>query len=118
MAKSYAVVVGAVLALVGILGFVKSEFMGLHFNTTHNLIHLLSGVIGLAAGLTGGGKNAKTFAQVFGVVYTLVALAGFVGVPAALTTMLNLDTPYNLIHVAVGLLGLLAGFTGPKTATA
>jgi hypothetical protein len=116
MAKGYAVVVGAVLTLVGILGFVRTEMFGLQFNTTHNAIHLLSGIIGLAAGLAGGGKGAKTFAQVFGVIYTIVAIAGFAHVQAV-TDMLMLNTRYNLIHVAVGVLGLLAGFTGGKEAT-
>lgn len=118
MAKRYAVVVGAVLTLIGILGFVRAEMFGLHFNTIHNVIHLLSGVIGLWAGLGGGAKGAKMFAQVFGVVYTLVALVGFAGVPAFLTTMLDLNTLYNVIHLAVGLLGLLAGFTAAKTGAA
>ena len=118
MAKGYAVVIGLVLTLVGILGFVKSDLFGLHFNLTHNFIHLLSGLIGLAAGLSGGGSGARTYAQVFGAVYTLVALAGFAGVPAFLVTTLNLNTSYNVIHIAVGLLGLLAGFTGARTSAA
>ena len=121
MAKGYAVVVGLVLLLVGILGFVKSDMtimgMTLRFNPIHNSIHLLSGLVGLAAGLAGGGSGAKTFAQVFGVIYTLVALAGFAGMPAIVVTTLNLNTSYNVIHLAVGLLGLLAGFTGAKAAT-
>ncbi len=118
MAKGYAIVVGLVLTLVGILGFVKSEAFGLHFSLTHNLIHAISGLIGLAAGLTGGDSGAKTYARVFGVTYTLVALMGFVSKPEFLISTLNLNPAYNLIHIAVGLLGLLAGFTGAKTATA
>ncbi len=118
MAKTYAIVVGAILTLVGILGFVRTDMFGLHFNTTHNAIHLLSGVIGLAAGFSGGGKGAKTYAMAFGVIYTLVAIVGFAHMPESLNTMLNLNLNYNVIHLAVGLLGLLAGFTGAKEATA
>ena len=109
MAKTYSLVVGVVLLLVGILGFLKgnNEFMGLHFNLTHNLIHTLSGIVGIAAGMSKTGNAPKLFAQVFGTVYTLVALAGFAGVPAFITTMLDLNQMYNVIHLAVGLLGLL-----------
>lgn len=119
MAKGYAIVVGAVLLLIGICGFVMgtSTLMGLHFNTTHNTIHVLSGVIGLAAGLAGGGKGARLFAQAFGVIYTLVAILGFAGV-AYVNDLLMLNTLYNVIHLVVGLLGLLAGFTRTKEATA
>jgi len=120
MAKGYALVVGAVLLLVGILGFIKGtdEFMGLHFNLTHNLIHTLSGIVGIAAGMSKSAGAPKTFAQIFGVVYTLVALAGFAGVPAFVTTTLDLNPLYNIIHLAVGLLGILAGFVPMKQATA
>jgi hypothetical protein len=119
MAKGYAIVVGIILTVVGILGFVKGsrEFMGLHFNAVHNCIHLFSGLIGLIAGFAAGGKGAKVYAQVFGVIYTLVAILGFAGM-AYVTDLLNLNATYNVIHLAVGLLGLLAGFTGAKTATA
>ena len=126
MAKSYAIVIGAVLTLVGILGFVRGQAgmtmmgMSLQFSLIHNLIHLVSGLAGLALGFASGGKNARVFAQIFGVVYTLVALLGFVNAPGFVITMLNLNTGYNLIHLVVGLLGLLAGFAAPgqKPATA
>ncbi len=118
MAAVYAVVIGAVLVVIGVVGFVRTELFGLHFNPLHNTIHLLSGAIGLWAGLGSTGNGAKTYAQAFGVIYTLVAIAGFVGVPAFLGTLLNLDTSYNAIHLAVGLLGLLSSFGGVKTARA
>ncbi|HEX2715292.1 MAG TPA: DUF4383 domain-containing protein [Candidatus Acidoferrales bacterium] len=116
MARAYAIVVGLLLTVGGIAGFVRHDFYGLHFNTAHNLVHLLSGMLGLAAGLLGDSSGAKTCAQVFGVIYTLVALAGLVGRPEALMAMLGQDTTSNLLHLAVGLLGLLAGFPAAKTA--
>jgi hypothetical protein len=114
MGKTYAVVIGLVLTLVGIIGFWKGMdgMMGLQFSTIHNVIHLGTGLIGLAAGLGGGEKGGRGFAKVFGLIYTLVAILGFAGVPASIVTMLNLNTMYNVIHLAVGLLGLLAGFMG------
>lgn len=111
MAKAYAGIVGAVLLLVGIVGFLTPGLMGLHFNTIHNVIHVASGVIGLAAATMGGGSKSRLFAQVFGVVYTIVAVAGFAGI-GMVVTMLDLNMMYNIIHVAVGVLGLVAGFMG------
>jgi len=121
MGKTYAVVVGFVLLLVGIIGFVEGDkmMMGLHFNLIHNCIHVVSGLVGLAAGLAGGQKGGRAFAQVFGVVYTIVAIIGFAGAPVYIVTMLDLNIPmYNYIHVTVGVLGLLAGFMGGSTSEA
>jgi hypothetical protein len=119
MAKSYAIVIGAVLTLVGILGFIRGQAgmtmmgMSLQFSLIHNVIHLATGLLGLALGFAGGGKHARAFAQVFGVIYTLVAVLGFAHAPGFVVSMLNLNTSYNMIHLVVGLLGLLAGFAAP-----
>src|SRR5580658_8730844 len=114
MGKTYAVVIGLVLTIVGIIGFVKGMpgMMGLQFSMIHNVIHLGSGLIGLAAGLGGGEKGGRAYAKIFGLIYTVVAILGFAGVPAILMTDLNINLYYNIIHLAVGLLGLLAGFMG------
>lgn len=121
MGKAYAVVVGLVLLLVGIIGFVEGDkmLMGLHFNFIHNSVHVVSGLVGLAAGLVGGQKGGRAFAQVFGVVYTIVAIIGFAGAPVYIVTLLDLNIPmYNYIHVTVGVLGLLAGFLGGNASEA
>ncbi|HEY4838392.1 MAG TPA: DUF4383 domain-containing protein [Candidatus Acidoferrales bacterium] len=121
MGRTYAIVVGFVLLVVGIIGFVEGDkmMMGLHFNLIHNCIHVVSGLVGLVAGLAGGQKGGRAFAQVFGVVYTIVAIVGFAGAPVYIVTMLNLDIPmYNYIHVSIGVLGLLAGFLGGSASEA
>jgi hypothetical protein len=121
MAKTYAVVVGAVLLLVGISGFVlQSPMMGMQFGKIHNSVHILSGLIGLYCGLAAGSRNAGAYAKVFGVVYTLIALAGFAGWSGALMSnmSLHLSTSYNAVHAIVGIAGLAAGFMGAGAAKA
>ena len=117
MAKTYAVAVGAVLLLVGVAGFLTHELFGMTFHPAHNVIHILSGAIGLWAGLGKSANGPRMFAQIFGVVYTLVAIAGFAGMQDLGPIQLGLNGTYNVVHLAVGVLGLLAGFTGAKQAT-
>jgi multisubunit Na+/H+ antiporter MnhG subunit len=115
MAKTYAIVVGVVLLLVGLLGFVKPDgMMGLHFNTLHNTIHLVSGLLGVWAGFGKSASAPRIFAQAFGVIYTLVAIVGFAHTPGGISDLLMLNPMYNTIHLIVGLLGLAAGFMGGK----
>jgi hypothetical protein len=47
-------------------------------NAAHNAVHLLTGVVAILAGMAGVGA-AKTPFKIFGVVYGLVAVLGFVG---------------------------------------
>jgi len=116
MAKAYAGIVGAVLLLVGIVGFMTKGMMGMTFYPAHNIIHIASGALGLAAALAAGGAYARKFAQVFGVVYTLVAVLGFVGIADLGPIQLGLNMPYSIVHIAVGLVGLAAGFGGAAAA--
>ena len=121
MGKTYAVVVGFVLLLLGIIGFVEGDkmMMGLRFNLIHNCIHLVSGLVGLGAGLAGGQNGGRAFAQVFGVVYTILAIIGFAGAPAYIVNMLDLNIrTYNVIYVVIGVLGLIAGFMGGEASEA
>lgn len=118
MAKAYAGIVGAVLLVVGIVGFLTKGMMGMSFYPAHNIVHVATGVLGLAAALAAGGAYANTFAKVFGVVYTLVAVLGFVGIADLGPIQLGLNMPYSIIHIAVGVLGLAAGFAGAGAAKA
>ncbi|MCL6566977.1 MAG: DUF4383 domain-containing protein [Acidobacteriia bacterium] len=122
MAKTYALVVGVVLLLVGIVGFFvgDSTLFGLGFTMHHNVIHVLSGAIGLWAGSSKNVGAARMYALIFGAIYTLVAIAGFAtGSEDLFGIPLKLNTTYNVIHLLIGVLGLAAGFTGAKaTATA
>jgi hypothetical protein len=116
MARSYAILIGALLTLVGVLGFVRGEVgitlmgMSLKFSQINNIVHLASGLIGLALGFASW-SYARAFARVFGVMYTLVAVFGFAHMPDFVVTTLDLNWNYNAIHLMVGLFGLLVGFS-------
>ena len=73
MAKTLALVFGVVFLLIGILGFVPALAPNemllniFHVNAAHNVVHLLTGVVALLAGMSGVGAS-KTFFKIFGVV--------------------------------------------------
>ena len=105
MAKIYAQVVGAVLILIGILGFLKVSLLGAP-NTLHDIIHVVSGAWGAYAGYAGGLGGPKTFAQIFGVIYTIVAVLGFIGA----ANFIMVSGAGNFVHLVIGVLGLYVGF--------
>src|ERR1700716_1708800 len=82
MVKTAALLFGVVFLLVGILGFVPAAtsnemLLGtFHVNFAHNLVHLASGVVFLLCGMAGAGASS-TFFKIFGVVYAVVAVLGF-----------------------------------------
>lgn len=109
MAKVFAQVVGIVLLLIGIIGLFTGTLLGARTTVVHNLIHLVSGAIGAYTGFTGSGY--RSFAQIFGIVYTLVAVIGFAA-PGTLGSLgVPVNTLYNLVHLIIGVWGIWAGFS-------
>lgn len=114
MAKTYCRLVGFVLLLIGVVDIVAQKMMhmtqllGFELHLSHSVIHLASGLVLLWA----AGSRARTFALLFGAVYTVIAVAGFAGWTGDLGhyVHLGLTTKYNAIHGVVGVLGVIAGF--------
>jgi hypothetical protein len=113
---------GAFLVVVGLLGFVVPGFMGMHLSIVHNVVLLLSGALAIYFGLKGTVTMARNFCMVFGVVYGVLGLAGFViGGPDYTVTLipgaLVLGTMDHLVHMILGALFLSVGW-GSRTAVA
>src|SRR3954463_3604773 len=114
-AQIYALVFGSVLVLAGIIGFFYSAAFGspgdtdaglgiLDVNGWHNVVHVLSGVAGLA--LMGTAAGARTYAIGLAVVYTIVAIWGFaIGDGESILGFLPVNTEDNVLHALIALAG-------------
>jgi uncharacterized protein DUF4383 len=113
---------GALLVVLGLVGFVAPGFMGMQLSVAHNIVLLLSGAVALYFGLKATPAAARTFSIVFGAVYGLLGLVGFVAggpdhtftiIPGALV----LGTMDHLVHLILGAIFLSVGW-GRQAATA
>ena len=125
-ARLYAALVGGALVIVGIVGFFyEASFetgddlradgvLGIFdVNGWHNLVHIVAGLLGLAA----AGYAARTYALAFGLAYVLLAVWGFLEVEdgfGALLDVIPVNTEDNFLHLVLGLTGLAAGAATPK----
>ncbi len=114
MAKRFSLLLGVVFVAVGILGWVSGGhghvLIIFGINMTHNLVHLASGIVALLAVFTGGEKYSKLYLLVFGAVYGVVAIGGFLNVPQVVT-MLNINPADNFLHLAIAAASLYFGAT-------
>jgi Domain of unknown function (DUF4383) len=122
MAKTFAMVLGVVMLLLGILGYVLNPTGGLLLgvfavNDAHNVIHLVTGIAGLAAAFMGW---ARLFCQLFGVVYLLVAVLGFVATDSSgmLLGMVHNNMADNLLHLIIGGTAAYIGFVANRARVA
>lgn len=134
-AQTYALVIGVVLTAAGILGFFYNATFGagddverdavlgiLDVNGWHNIVHLASGLVGLAAARSW--DAARTFALAFGSIYLLVTALGFIyGDGDAIFDLIPINTEDNILHLLIGIAGIAAWLASrerdtPRTRTA
>jgi hypothetical protein len=124
MARTYCRILGVAMLAAGVLGFAVPRLLGFHLTPIHNGIHLATGALASYFGFAGSYGGAQNFCRIFGVVYALVALLGFVA-PGMLSAILGHPgltagelLPDNVFHVFVALSALAAGFMGAPAASA
>lgn len=82
---------GLLFLLVGALGFSYPSALGAHLSATHNVVHLLSGLLLLIVGMKAEPSIVRGVCLGFGLAYALLGAAGFLfgspGVSVALPGM-------------------------------
>jgi hypothetical protein len=115
MLKTAAIIFGIFFIVAGIGGYVSSLAPdGMLFGVfmvgpVHNIIHLASGVVALLCAFCGAGAARKYF-QIFGLVYLLVALLGFVYKDKPLLGMVEHNMNDVWLHIAIAAVALYLGF--------
>ena len=118
MAKTVCKILGVVLLLVGVVGFVAPRLLGAHLDMAHNVVHIVSGAIALYFGFAGTLSAAKTFCLIFGVVYLALCILGFaLGTGEETMWMvgpLHLGKSDHGIHGLLGIIFLAGGLFTKK----
>jgi uncharacterized protein DUF4383 len=135
-AQWYCLVAGLALLLLGILGFTADAsfdtsttgdgdatgnadgalqgdgFLGFEVNGWHNVVHLITGALLLAAFRRRG--PAKTMAVAIGVFYGLVAIIGLIDSNDVLG-LFPINPADNILHIALSALGIVTGLVSRGT---
>jgi hypothetical protein len=119
MVKTFGMLFGIVFLAVGILGFVpgitnNEMLLGIfHVNAAHNVVHIVSGAIFLFASMAGAAA-ARLWFQIFGVIYAIVAVLGFMTPDGPLLGMISNNAATTWLHVVLAVLMLAIGFGSAK----
>jgi Domain of unknown function (DUF4383) len=121
--KTVALVFGSVFLLIGVLGFVpiltpNEALLGIFMlNGLHSVVHLLFGILGIAAAFTATGR---LYNRGVGVIYLILGILGFIPplVPNGLLIgLVMINTADNLLHLVIGVVLCSVGFAlqNPRT---
>ncbi len=129
-----ALVLGIIYALLGIVGFftpvenstgVQAVFGLFDADTVHNIIHLVIGLIGIAAAFTG---QSRTYNQSFGIFYIVLTILGLIpalyfpagsyGHDAGLFLgLFHLNVWDHILNIIAGIVAAVVGFALAGSAT-
>jgi len=107
----------------GVLGFVPGVTKdGMYFgifmvNTPHNILHIASGTMFLAASMAGA-RLACLWFQIFGALYAAIAVTGFVVGDGLIFGLISNNLYDAWGHAGLALAMLCIGFAVPKQAAA
>jgi len=127
-----ALVLGVIFTLIGIIGFftpaenstgVQALFGIFDVDLMHNIVHLITGLLGIAAAFTG---LSRTFNQVFGIVYIVIGLLGLIPglyFPAGsyghdsglFLGMMHMNAGDHVLHLVAGVIAAVTGFFLERT---
>jgi hypothetical protein len=125
-ARIYALAVGSVLVLAGLVGFAYSASFGspgdvdsvlgiLDVNAWHSVVHIATGALGLLLFRTA----AREYALGLGLIYVIVAIWGFaIGGGESILRFIPINSEDNVLHLLIGLTGLGAGLATSSSESA
>ncbi len=125
-AQAYALIFGIVLVIVGILGFFvepsfsvgddvvkKEELIVFEINGWHNVVHLVTGAIGIAVAKSV--LASRTYCLAYGGFYLLILVLGLVALDDrdVLLKLIPINGADNVLHGLLALTAVGAGLATP-----
>ena len=110
--KTFALILGIVLVLVGILGFIGNPLVGdtgyFGTNTVQDVLHIIAGAFGIYVGTKGKGPG---YNKTLGWIGIVLGILGFIpGVSGLLATYLNINAQISVLHIVLGVLFAAVGY--------
>lgn len=118
MLRMMAVLFGIGFIFAGVAGFFQPFmqdnllFGYFEVDTIHNFVHIFSGVIAIMAATSY--KYTVLYFKLFGILYALVTVAGFVFKGDLGFMMMHVNMADNILHLVISVFALYLGFSASK----
>ena len=115
--EMYAMAIGAVLVLVGLLGFVSNPLVGVTSsasatspifgaNLAENVLHILVGALGLWFGYSGAAKGYNMWLGIGAAVVGLAGLSFVPTLPDLLFNVFSINNQITYLHLVIAVVSL------------
>ena len=108
--KTYAMIIGAVLVLLGLVGFVNAPVLGIFgVNVAQDVLHLVGGAVIIWLAMKGSAKPTNMWVGIVALVVGILWFAeGLDG--GLLNTVFGINAAISYLHIAVGIVSLAVAF--------
>ncbi len=113
--RAFAYIIGIIFLIIGVAGFVPNLVVAehlavvFHVNTSLNSLHVVSGILAIIAGFSSR-VILRIYYQIFGVLYAILALLGFIYGQRDILGFLASNSPDTWFHVIVAITCLILGY--------
>ena len=114
--KTFALILGIVLLLIGIAGFVDNSIVGdmgyFGTNMYQDVLHIIAGLCGVYVGTKGKGPG---YNMTLGWIGIILGVLGFIpGVDTMLMNLLNINMQITALHLVLGVLFIIVYYATDK----
>ena len=107
--KTLALILGIILAILGIWGFFIDSILGFGVNPAQSVLHLIGGAFGIYSGTKGMGKGFNISIGWIGIV---LGILGFIPtIDGLLSDYLNINQAITWLHLILGVVFVIIGYT-------
>ena len=110
--KTFALILGIVLGIIGIWGLFTTSILGFGVNITQSILHLIAAGFGIYVGTKGEGSG---YNMSIGWIGVALGILGFIpGVDSLLLQLLNINTNITILHLVLGIIALGVYYAADK----
>jgi len=117
-AKTLALVLGIIVVIVGILGFISNPLVGAAgmflTNAALDVVYIIIGAVLIIVSVSAPAQSGL-WLKIGGVIYLILAILGFL-MASPVLGLLAVNMATNWLHVVLGIVMLAAGFWGTEGA--
>ena len=110
--KTFALVLGIVLLIIGVWGFFATDILGFGVNPVQSILHVIAGIFGIYVGTKGMGSG---FNKSIGWIGVVLGVLGFLpsighGKGELLMQWFNINMQTSVLHLVIGIIALIVAY--------
>ncbi|MEK6825735.1 MAG: DUF4383 domain-containing protein [Nanoarchaeota archaeon] len=110
--KTFALILGIILLIIGVWGLFQSNILGFGVNPAQSILHIIAAIFGIYVGMKGEGPGFNKSIGWIGIVLGVLGFIPSVGHEAEglLMQWFNINMQTSVLHLVIGVIALVIAY--------